>query len=108
MKRKYLAFDIETAKMVEDESDWRSCSTSGNLLCGNSPLGFRRVGPVARREGSHISGGPNEQEEAVRLVQYLETQVECGYTIVTWNGIGFDFDILAEESGMLAGAGNWR
>jgi hypothetical protein len=23
-----------------------------------------------------------------------------GYTIVTWNGLGFDFDVLAEESGM--------
>jgi hypothetical protein len=26
--------------------------------------------------------------------------VEKGYTILTWNGLGFDFDILAEESGM--------
>jgi hypothetical protein len=28
--------------------------------------------------------------------------VRARYTIVTWNGTGFDFDILAEESGMLA------
>ncbi len=34
-------------------------------------------------------------------MQYLATQVENGYTIATWNGLGFDFDILAEESGML-------
>jgi hypothetical protein len=27
--------------------------------------------------------------------------VERGYTVATWNGVGFDFDILAEESGML-------
>ncbi len=40
--------------------------------------------------------------EAAGLVQYLATQVENGYTIATWNGLGFDFDILAEESGMLA------
>ena len=39
--------------------------------------------------------------ETADLVQYLETQVAQGYTIVTWNGLGFDFDILAEESGML-------
>lgn len=25
---------------------------------------------------------------------------DAGYTILTWNGLGFDFDILAEESGM--------
>jgi hypothetical protein len=38
--------------------------------------------------------------EARTLVKYLQQQVSAGYTIVTWNGIGFDFDILAEESGM--------
>ena len=41
------------------------------------------------------------RQEAAELVQYLATQVENGYTIATWNGLGFDFDILAEESGML-------
>lgn len=41
------------------------------------------------------------RHEVQRLVRYLEKRVECGYTIVTWNGLRFDFDILAEESGML-------
>ena len=27
--------------------------------------------------------------------------VESGFTIVTWNGLSFDFDILAEESGLV-------
>jgi len=40
--------------------------------------------------------------EARELVAYLRYQVRIGYTIVTWNGIGFDFDVLAEESGMHA------
>jgi hypothetical protein len=38
--------------------------------------------------------------EAKELVDYLSQHVALGYTIVTWNGIGFDFDILGEESGM--------
>ena len=42
------------------------------------------------------------QQQAAELVQYLTTQVENGYTIATWNGLGFDFDILAEESGLLS------
>ncbi len=41
------------------------------------------------------------KEEAADLVHYLTAQVENGYTILTWNGLGFDFDVLAEESGML-------
>ena len=37
-------------------------------------------------------------DEAVSLVAYLATKVGAGYTIVTWNGLSFDFDVLAEES----------
>jgi hypothetical protein len=42
------------------------------------------------------------QEETAQLVGYLAEQVENGYTLVTWNGLGFDLDILSEESHMLA------
>jgi hypothetical protein len=41
------------------------------------------------------------QNEACNLVYYLAARASEGYTILTWNGVGFDFDILAEESGML-------
>jgi hypothetical protein len=34
------------------------------------------------------------------LASYLSEKVERGYTLLTWNGVGFDLDILAEESGM--------
>jgi hypothetical protein len=42
------------------------------------------------------------REEAAELVEYLTMQVAQGYTLLTWNGVGFDLDILAEESGMSA------
>jgi hypothetical protein len=41
----------------------------------------------------------NETQE---LVKHLQNQMAAGYTILTWNGLGFDFDILAEESGMVS------
>jgi hypothetical protein len=41
------------------------------------------------------------QEEAAALVRYLEDRTREGYTLLTWNGLGFDLDILAEESGLL-------
>jgi hypothetical protein len=44
-----------------------------------------------------------KRDEVRKLVRYLQQAVENGCTIITWNGVGFDFDILAEESG-LAGA----
>lgn len=35
-----------------------------------------------------------------RLVDILGDCVRNGYKILTWNGLGFDFDVLAEESGL--------
>ena len=35
-------------------------------------------------------------------------QVEDGYTLLTWNGLGFDLDILAEESQLLPNAAPWH
>jgi hypothetical protein len=40
------------------------------------------------------------ESEVRRLIEYLANQVRRGYTILTWNGLGFDFRILAEEPGM--------
>jgi hypothetical protein len=39
--------------------------------------------------------------EAQEVVQELARLVAEGYTLLTWNGLGFDLDILAEESAFL-------
>jgi len=41
------------------------------------------------------------KDDLSALVDFLVAQVENGYTILTHNGLGFDFDVLAEESGRL-------
>ncbi len=95
MERKYLAFDIETAKVLpETEADWKSCRPLG-ISCAATLL--------ADSDEVMLWHGKDKltKQEAAELVHYLTTQVEQGYTILTWNGLGFDLDILAEESGML-------
>ncbi len=42
------------------------------------------------------------REEAAALVDFLDCEVQAGKTLLTWNGAGFDFDVLAEESGLTA------
>ena len=42
------------------------------------------------------------QQEARDLARWLTDSVAAGFTLLTWNGLGFDLDVLAEESGMLA------
>ena len=93
-KRKYLAFDIESAKVLpEDESDLKShrplgIACAATLLAGSEPILWH-------------GGDQMSQFEAANLVHYLEDRTAQGYTILTWNGLGFDFDILAEEAQML-------
>ncbi len=96
--RKYLAFDIETAKEIAgDFSLWRSHRPLGiccaaTLLDGAEPMLWH---------SKTTSGRPAQQmtrSDAKALVEYLREMTKQGYTILTWNGASFDFDVLAEES----------
>ena len=95
MDRKYLAFDIETAAPVPEDHDWKSCR----------PLGIACAATLSADSNNLVVWHGNDkmsQQEVKRLVAYLTRKVDNGYTILTWNGLGFDFDILAEESGLLS------
>ncbi len=100
MKRKYLAFDLETAKDVPGESfDWRPHRPLG-ITCAAAHLTDAKE-PIIWH-GKLPDGSPSpcmSKEEVRKLVEELLSHVENGYTVLTWNGLGFDFDILAEESG---------
>lgn len=102
MNHKYLAFDIETAKAIPaNEHDWKShrpmgISCAATLVSDSDELLVWHGGKNCKRPASRMN-----RQETRTLVHYLARQVNCGYTIVTWNGLGFDFDILGEESGML-------
>ncbi len=103
MGRRHLAFDIETAKEVPGEDfNWRP----------HRPLGIACAATLASDSsevrlwyGKTKDGAPGSQmtrADAKSLVQYLAKMAGDGYTILTWNGLGFDFDVLAEESGAAA------
>jgi hypothetical protein len=100
--RRYLAFDIETAKEIPgDDFDWRP----------HRPLGITCAATLASDSiqvrfwhGLTTDGGPAERmtrDDVAALLRYLCAMIQDGFTLLTWNGLGFDFDILAEESGEL-------
>lgn len=97
---KYLAFDIEITRiMPEGVGDWKKYRPLGISCAAAIPSD----GEAAFWFGKTASGDYASQmsvDETQELVKHLQTQVEAGYMILTWNGLGFDFDILAEESGM--------
>jgi hypothetical protein len=100
MTRKYLAFDIETAADIPGpDFNWRP----------HRPIGITCAAIVASDasqpvvwHGKTAAGAPAPRmscDEAREVVQALVQKAAEGYTIITWNGLGFDFDVLAEESG---------
>ena len=103
MTRKYLAFDIETAKDIpEADFNWRPYRPLG-IACA-AALKCDAKEPVLWH-GKNTDGTPGKkmsQAEAGNVVAELLKLVEQGYTLVTWNGLGFDLDILAEESAAYA------
>jgi hypothetical protein len=99
---KYLAFDIEIAQILpEGVRDWSHYIPLGITCAATYPSD----GEANLWFGKTNSGEYAPQmnvDEIQGLVKHLENQVEAGYMILTWNGLGFDFDILAEESGMVS------
>lgn len=98
----YLAFDIEIVKEIpEGVTDWKGLRPLGISCAATLATGDER--PVlwyhGQGAGEHL-GGAMDLTEVRELVEYLSVKQRQGYTVLTWNGTGFDFDILAEESGL--------
>jgi len=100
MTRKYLAFDIETAKILprrisnlKEHRPLGICCAATLAGCDDEPQLW-----YGQREGGSFRVQMTKRETSV-LVRYLAEKMNEGFTIVTWNGLGFDFDILGEESG---------
>jgi hypothetical protein len=95
MKQRFLAFDIETAKLLPEQV--------ADLL-SHRPLGIA-CAAVVDIEGQHETvwhgresgafAAQMSRAEAQGLVHDLARFVDDGYTLLTWNGLGFDFNILA-------------
>lgn len=102
MARKYLAFDVETAANVPGpEFNWRDHRPLG-ITCA-AALASDLAEPMIWL-GKSPDGNPAKQmsrAEAHGMVDQLREMVLADYTLLTWNGLGFDFDVLAEEADAL-------
>lgn len=102
---KFCSFDIEIAKIIpEGDTDWDAHRPLGISCAATILSGDER--PVLWFEGQYSDPenptyGPRVTRESCgELVDYLTSRMYEGYIPLTWNGLGFDFKILAEESGM--------
>ena len=91
MTVKLASFDLETARATEEGEPITDVGIScAGIALSDSPEQLLMNCP-----------GKLPQADAKVLVELLSEYVNIGYTIVSWNGCGFDFRILAEESGMV-------
>jgi len=93
---KIATFDLEIAKVLPPDTE--------NLLA-HAPLGIScaaiALNDLDHADPVYFARDPQlTRQSAKDLVEALELLVADDYTIVTWNGLGFDFRVLAQESGL--------
>lgn len=93
---KFIGFDLEITKEIPSGSEWKSIR----------PLGISCASAVADDFVQNWYGTKDNEiqpsmskEEVQGMLDFLSEKVRDGYSLVTWNGLQFDFDVLAEESG---------
>ncbi len=95
---KLASFDIEIAKDLSDFEKWHDFA----------PLGIT-CAAVALSDSDEVkfwhNGSQLDKNQCVDLVHDLQKLVKDGYHIITWNGAGFDFQVLAQESGLFKECG---
>lgn len=99
---KLASFDLEIAKMVEG-NDWHAQRPLG-ISCAAIALIDTELATDDEIAYQTFTSAPGEsamtQQGAVRVVAELKRLADDGYTLLTVNGLGFDFLVLAEESGL--------
>ncbi len=98
MTRKYLAFDIEIAKSLPNGVDDLKAYRPLGITCAATYTGDGQPKLWYGQLPNDEVAAQMSVEQLSDMLAYLEQMVDSGYTLLTWNGCGFDFDILAEES----------
>ena len=97
---KYVLMDLETELISGPlDLDLRVPGiTIGATLTGDNDLKLWYERDI---EGQ-ATGRTLSSTKAAELVHYLDHLAKEGHTIVTWNGAGFDFRVLAQASGLVS------
>jgi hypothetical protein len=93
----YVVFDLETEAPpgpLDLDRHVPAITVAATMGAGGEPRLWHERGPDGRATGSALG-----RQAAQALVQYLLDAAQAGHTIVTWNGAGFDFRVLAQASG---------
>jgi len=94
---KYLAFDLEIAKTIPFDQDLDAHRPLG-ITCAAGWASDKDTPMVWCGRGEHGQIAAAMSPEEVRsMVRYLQQMTYEGYTLLTFNGAGFDFRCLADD-----------
>ncbi len=94
---RFITFDLETAKVLPEDAE-----PTANMPLGIAVAACRLPSGEVRYWTGGTAPTPAPKlttEECSRLVRDLHELTADGTPLVTWNGAGFDFLVLAHESG---------
>jgi hypothetical protein len=94
----YVIFDLETEAIAGPLNLDRyvpAVTVGASLSGGGEPRLWYEQDKAGGATGDVLS-----EKSAVELVRYLVDAAQAGQTVVTWNGAGFDFRVLAQASGL--------
>jgi hypothetical protein len=98
----FVAFDMEIAKPVPDGADLlahRPGIACAALATEGETETVVMFDPVTMPDLFDTATKVMTRAGATRVLLALDAAVGRGHTIVTWNGAGFDFRLLADETG---------
>ena len=98
---KILAFDLEIVKDIPEGVNWKDVRPLGiscaSVLDNAKPLSYLYF---HHDENYNPISGDMTKQELIDMLERLIAFITDGYKILSWNGLSFDFAVLAEESGM--------
>jgi hypothetical protein len=100
---RYVSFDLEIAKQLpNEERDLLKHRPLGISCAATMASGTREAQTWYSRDTNGHPSSQMTRDDAIALVRYLQERVGAGDSIATWNGLKFDFVVLADESGLEA------
>ena len=98
---RFISFDLEIAKQLpSQEQNLLNHRPLGITCAATAESGCQQARTWYSREANGNPSSQMSRTDAIALVHYLLERAEAGDSIVTWNGLKFDFIILADESGL--------
>jgi hypothetical protein len=102
MARRYLAFDIETAREVPGaDFNWKAHRPLGITCIASLTTGSDQPRIWLTRNSDDTPAPRMSQGDVAAFVEHLSAAVDEGFVPLSWNGLAFDFDVVAEESALV-------